>query len=557
MLLILLACIYITIICFAWGVFVYRLLGGDSKNTEYIPHLSILCLLGFAAISAIAGILSLFMPLGGWQAQLIVLLPSVIFLLRTHRKIIIEKIRIELILLRPPALILFFVCLVMLLVMSSWKIVHPDTLGYQAQSIQWIEKYKVIPGIVHLHTRFGYQGLWFTSCALFSLKFLGSNATTFLNTTILLWYTLFIVFKINKSILQKENYLKEIFWILLLAISFWSYTQVRLTATSASPDFIANLFIWAIIYLLTDKKVSGKIKWLLISLLSLTAITIKLSALPVIIFFIIAAILFLKEKEIRLFMLLVVMAVITLLPFVARNVISSGYIVFPTTAVDIVNADWKYNTQLTNLENDYIKAYARTETDRSKEAIESSVNMKLSKWLPAWWANRSLADKTILIVFALTFFTSLLWFKKIISTDLNIKIALMIMLVGIIFWFINAPDPRFGFGFLIGFIAIVSNFLIPATRLKKLVLLFSLAAAVIAISVYSAYRFNHFFKGDQWLQPLGIEKINYKTIKCGEIKINQPPANFPFGNIPVPCTDDSCEHFILRGLKITDGFRAK
>jgi hypothetical protein len=53
--------------------------------------------------------------------------------------------------------ILFSTCLLLILVMSTWTIVHPDTLGYHAQTIQWIEKYKAIPGLVHLHVRFGYQ----------------------------------------------------------------------------------------------------------------------------------------------------------------------------------------------------------------------------------------------------------------------------------------------------------------------------------------------------------------------------------------------------------------
>jgi hypothetical protein len=64
-----------------------------------------------------------------------------------------------------------------------------------------------------------------------------------------------------------------------LTVSMWSYTQVRLTATSASPDFIATLIIWAIIYLLLEKKLKypAASEWILVAFLSLVAVTIKLS----------------------------------------------------------------------------------------------------------------------------------------------------------------------------------------------------------------------------------------------------------------------------------------
>lgn len=557
MLFTLLACIYITIICFVWGVFVYRLMAVTAKNIASYPHFSMICLIGFAAITSIAGIFSLFIPLGGWQGQLIVLIPFLFFLLSSNKKFIIEKIKSDISRLKFPALLLFIVYFLLLLVMSSWKIVHPDTLNYHAQTIQWIEKYKAIPGIVHLHSRFGYQGLWFTACALFSFKFIGGNATTFINTAVLIWYILFIVYKINICLAQKENYFNGFLWLSLLGISSWSYTEVRLTATSASPDFIAALFILAIVYLLLHKKESEKNDWLLISFLSLTAITIKLAALPVIIISVIAAITFLIEKKIKSFILLLTISACTLLPFVARNIISTGYVVFPSTTLDIVKVDWKYNQQLTNLEKDYIKAYARTEADRSGEAIASSVNMKITEWFPIWWRHRAIADKTILIVFVFSFIISLIRIKKIISTDINIKIAFLIMLAGIIFWFINAPDPRFGTGFLMGFIAIVCTVFLAATRMNKLIFLLILAAIIITISGYTVYRFKYFYNETQWLKPQGIEKTSYTTIVCNKIKINQPGVNIPFGNIPVPCTDDSCEHFNLRSDKITDGFRAK
>ena len=87
--------------------------------------------------------------------------------------------------------------------MSTWTIVHPDTLGYHAQTIQWIEKYKAVPGLVHLHVRFGYQGLWFVDSALFGFSFSGKEGITFLNSTVLFWFFIFFINRIN------HNFFKE------------------------------------------------------------------------------------------------------------------------------------------------------------------------------------------------------------------------------------------------------------------------------------------------------------------------------------------------------------
>ena len=132
------------------------------------------------------------------------------------------------------------------------------------------------------------------------------------------------------------------------------------------------------------------------------------------------------------------------------------------------------------------------------------------------------------------------------------------MLFGIIFWFINAPDPRFGFGFMLGFIIVIVFPLIKEREISfgknaatAIVLFFS-----IVTIAYTGYRFTNFFQTDQLLTPLGIPVSEYKTFDCEGIKINSP-VNAEFGEIPVPVTDLDCEKFVPRGNTIEEGFRAR
>ena len=145
------------------------------------------------------------LPLGNWTIQIIILLPAIISLFVKPVTSIFIDYKKTVINFHPVIIFLFVCCLLMLLVMSSWTITHPHTLTYHAQTIQWIEKYKVVPGLAHLHVRFGYQGLWFVCCAIFSYKFIGIEGLTFINSTVLIWYFLFIAQKINENIFEDSG----------------------------------------------------------------------------------------------------------------------------------------------------------------------------------------------------------------------------------------------------------------------------------------------------------------------------------------------------------------
>ena len=185
--------------------------------------------------------------------------------------------------------------------------------------------------------------------------------------------------------------------------------------------------------------------------------------------------------------------------------------------------------------------------------------MRTTEWLPTWWQNRSAADKSIMIFLVLSFIATLLSLKKVIRSGFIPTLLVLTMFSGIIFWFINAPDPRFGFGSIIGFIAVTAHLLFKEKEIfiGKNILIAIMLISSVSVGAYTGYRFINFFSKNQLLTPLGIEKAGYKTLGCNGIKINSPAANSNFGIIPVPCTDLDCEKFSPRGKEINKGFKAK
>ena len=142
---------------------------------------------------------------------------------------------------------------------------------------------------------------------------------------------------------------------------------------------------------------------MLVAFLSLVAVTIKLSVTPILLIAVAPALLGLVKRKTKLFFTILFISVVTLLPFIARNIITSGYIVFPSTSIDIPNVDWKYDRELTVNEKDYITAYAK-KPGVIPDEINAVNKMSALEWLPTWWQNRSTADKIIMILLALSFY---------------------------------------------------------------------------------------------------------------------------------------------------------
>ena len=357
----LLSWLYISFICWSWGILFLQLIRKITKEESGLPHFSMICLYGLAVITIVASGLSLFMPLGDWWIQFIFILPASLIFFMKNVPYFFSSLKKELSVLHILSLVLLLSLLLLVLVMSTWTIVHPDTLGYHAQTIQWVEKYKAVPGLVHLHVRFGYQGLWFVNSALFDFSFTGKQGITFLNSTVLFWFLFFIVNRIDHDFFNQGKRIQGLFWIVFLSLSFWSYTQVRLTAASASPDFIATIFVLALVYMLLAKgsKHLPANDWLMAALLSIVSVTIKLSVTPILLIASVALLMFIIIKKFKPLIVCILIGLLALSVFIARNIITTGYVIFPTTAVDVANVDWKYSNHLTAQEKNYITAYAK------------------------------------------------------------------------------------------------------------------------------------------------------------------------------------------------------
>jgi hypothetical protein len=301
------------------------------------------------------------------------------------------------------------------------------------------------------------------------------------------------------------------------------------------------------------------------SLLLITGIftiTLKFSAAPIIILSLYGAYKLVAMRKFKLLLISILLSIASLIPFFARNIITSGYPAFPSIFPDVANVDWKLNKEINVYIQKYITAYARIKSEPGRKNIDTAISMSITDWLPIWWKNQSMADKALLILLMLSICMLIIKVRKVFQSGERIKIALITALTGIIFWFVQAPDPRFGFGFVIAIAAITSGFYLqPYKKLyndiwKKAFLITSFATLVI-LGGYTIHRAINFFSPSQLLLPAGLKPIKYKTVTCNGVSLNIPEMNYNCGNTKVPCAYDSCRTFEARSKEVTDGFRAK
>jgi hypothetical protein len=537
------AFIYITFVCWCYGsAFLHLVSKLIPDKDPFTPSFIITCFTGLAVVGTIFSALSLVMPLGTILSQLILLLPALYWAYKKWLSFRGSKTIPDL---TTPQWAALFACILLVLVMHAWTVNHPDTLAYHAQNIQWIENYPAVPGIANLYMNYGIQSSWFVVAALFSFPFTGTAALTFINAVVLIWFIIFVIRRMN-----------NLLWLILLAFCFWSYTQIRLTATSASPDFIAALYIWLIIYLFITRPYSTQMQVLLL-FLSIFAITIKLSAIPCVLLSLYAWFVYGKGKFFTKAVIPCLVGILALAPFLARNVITSGYLFFPSSFPDLFAADWKISKETLDLTGKYITAYARTNAEFSATEIQEVIKMGLEEWLPVWWQLRSLPDKIILISIPVLLLLSLVFYASVFNRKNRPLItALIFCLIGIIFWFWQAPDPRFGFGFIISFCGMICYLLFGQKKIisGKEVLSFGSILLSVTILAYTAYRFSNHFTVYNIIQPSGIAPVEYRTIDCNGIPVNIPSLNNNCGNTPVPCATGDCRNFIPGGKNIRNGF---
>ncbi len=513
-------------------------------------------MVGLVCITTLATALSLFMPLSLGAISLVGLgaLGIAFWLSRQH------ALHIPFVKPSWPALVWALAVLVGLSLVENVTHlpVNPDSGIYHAQTIRWIETYPAVPGLGNLHGRLAFNSSWLVVSALFSFAFLNIQSFHLLPGVLAL-VILWMGVKSAANWLQGHFTLADLFKILLVPVTF---TVVGNELSSPGTDLPAIILAWLIVIAWLEREEhpeQSQYYDLLIFVLAIFAVTVKLTAFPLLLF---AGLVWLRTLKPNLWWKWLILAAGLCLPWLVRNMILSGYLAYPIPGLPGFGLDWQIPQAVVREENRAILAWGRLPgMDR-----DQVLAFPFWEWQKLWFQNLTLNRKAIFLIAMISpllIAVEARWQsgKKLISTA-ALLIVTIFFYSGTIFWWLTAPDFRFGYGYLMALFCL--PLIIPLASLSKQPSRFAKVLPVLVIGllvVYQAYLLGKGFDRQSFTQRLVIP-MDYRVlptepcaIKNSTILCAAKESWKECWYAPFPCVPEAQPNVELRGESLQDGFR--
>ncbi len=558
MLSILLIWIYIFVLTSVAGFLLQVTIYKNKFKEQSFSNPILLSVIGYCIITAAISIYALFFKVA-LVANLLLILSEVIGCIIFKKQFMVmfqsgvQKMKEV----NAKQLFIFLIIIFNVLFMNIKGVYFDSDTGlYHAQVIQWIEKYPAIPGLGNLYPNYAFNSSFFISSALFSFTFLNDFSYHVLNSYFLLILMVYLIQNI-----KGKDYRNAIYAFLVIPTFYF----FKLDAALPYPDIIIYILEIFVFMVIMEKIKSNSLqkfdfKSLIICLIILTCITTKLSALPVI--FVLPLMLFYTKNIIKAkhlftlcFFTLIVMA-----PWLVRNVIISGYLVFPYPSIDVFNYDWKVPYSEAVITKSWICSHARI--------LEQYDDFQLTfkQWFPIWFGNQLWVNviSLLIAVVGMIVLSLIIFTKKVLGKIASRSLFYfgVTYLLCILFWFMMAPAFRFGQAYIFVCIAIIIFYCLEILMFNKKLIQNSIVILLLLFAGYSSiWPIKMIASGEINLkQHLIYPEIKYKPIVVVEKNLNGLIISMPVGNRrcwnqPIPCTPRLYNSIQLRGTDLSSGFK--
>ena len=519
------------------GIAILPLLNEREPNSIPLAFMA-----GLSGVSLLAMPASLFMACNGYMLMLFGVFAAGCSFRYKSALMHLFKREISLFSHFPVSLKLLLLLFIPVLLFYSnlGALIHDNGL-YYLPYIKWLNTYEVVPGLGNVHGRFGFNSSWHLLSALFNLRFITGNGLNQLNGLLFfmaVWYASALDYT-NLNGLSRNNLVRAggVF------IGFLLYKT--LGCPSADMPVAVLTYIIVLLYLEEDGNEG------LLCLLTFWLLTIKLSSFPVALPAIFGLIRLGSTKNYKLTGITLILALLVFVPWLYRNYLLSGYLIYPVYSINLFNPDWKVPLEIAFDESRAVTAWARMPLHPTLEAVD----YPLMRWLPEWKSNLRGTNTLISVMVFISvlggvLFTLLKAVKRApLKLDLFGRIWLM-LLAAIGFWFYKMPNFRFGYGVLLCFCMLNISFLylqFPAlTRFVKVPFIIGAGLLLMLAQIPEALKISKQMKPH-------TEFAEYRL--CGNLFINVPVAGDQCENMPLPCAALPDSTLELRGSDLRQGFR--
>ena len=423
-----------------------------------------------------------------------------------------------------------------------------DTGLYHAQAIHWIEDYGYVKGLGNLHNRFAYNSSFLCLQALYSWVFINGQSLHGMNAYIGIVMVGYALLSFQGRKAEQVNHVADMLNLALLLYICNSLEEME----SPGTDFFAMCLM---LYLLARwfRCQCMEEKYVL-CILAAFGVTLKLSIAPIVLLAAVPVIWLLKKKKWKDAVVCLGTGFLAVLPFLVRNVMISGYMVYPYTALDIFSVDWKMSEYTVNRDRNEIMAWGRGLRDVNK------LDYPLRDWFPIWLQELTVAQRALflfnifLIIIVICFIV-----RELREKHFEMTYICCVAILGLSMWFFSAPLIRYGQAYLYILPTIVVGLAAERIRIsEKVCRLISTGFAVYFIFLCGQYLNDQEFVRIVFPEDYPSYSVTEQEISEG-ISIYTAEGDDrtgyePFPAIPYEAVLDKIE---LRGNSLKDGFRIR
>ncbi len=359
----------------------------------------------------------------------------------------------------------YSVILFLILFINSSNNLIYDTQLYHQQIINWNFNYKIIFNLVIADERLGMISPWQLLLSIGNYSFFGVKSSFLINFILIST----LLNETYENIKNKEEKFSSLFIILAsFFIIFYSLIHpfgngiLMMHLGSLDTDFPAMIFFILSIYVFFKCIANYNQKNLdyeLLLILSFFTIFSRISYLPIIIlpiFLLLRKKIFFKKLNTNIFFSL------PLILWSLRSLINNGCLIFPIKYSCFGFKNYIPIKEVENFSN-IIKSFARTAPEYQK-FMDLNFSIYSNSWFKPWIINyffqQSLTQIFIFISLILIVPSSYYFFKSNLKYKYEIFVISLLFFLIIILW-LQAPDIRFGLGFLVSlpclFLTIIIN----------------------------------------------------------------------------------------------------
>ena len=460
MFLILLSWIYILFTTLNFGCFLDKTLGLKVKNFAVISILGLFSTTIITSLWAIFGRINLEFHIAILLLNITLFLSNKVAILSIYRNFYNEIKNLE------KSLKIFLGIITFFIIAQCASVPYAiDNESYYIQSIKWINEFGFVKGLANIHFFLGQTSGWHITQSAFNFSFL-YNKFNDLSGFCLLLGNIFAIQKLNDYFKNQDK--------TNLIIGLFPLANVFLFQfiSAPSPDMPIYVFTFVIFaYFLENYGKINNETFNLISILVLFCLYIKTTAIGLCLLPLIMV--FQNFKQLKIYKI-TFLSILILGLFVAKNMIVTGYALFPMTNNFGFVADYQIPEKIAVLYYTLTKYFAYSLTE------EQFNQMTAWEVFLRWFSMPKLHGIFNKLSLFLVIFTPIILYK--FFNQRKFWILYFIMSVQLLLLFLSSPQYRFFMNFILFFTFLWMA--IVMTKRKQILIVLGLSTFLTAFVLF-------------------------------------------------------------------------